>query len=109
MPICFECHLNLMDSVEAFSVLASRTRQDVLKELSATTGNADLYELSQSIAVLDSDASPEEVQCRLAHVDLPTLDAHGLIDYDESSGNVVLSERAEDLQPILNVAAELEA
>lgn len=92
-----------MNLTEIFSLLASAERQQVLIEL-WESGRTTVDELSRRIAAEDDERSSNDVEyieIQLVHNHLPRLEAYGVIEYDDGSGDVRLTATGEDLEPIL--------
>lgn len=89
------------DSNGVLSALADERRRAILRSLDRHDGDAaDLDALVDDIhdAVRDEGASPDaerqEIRIRLHHVDLPKLEAAGLIEYDADAKRVRGAENA---------------
>ena len=79
------------DPGEVLSALADEQRRAVLRSLDRGDGDAsDLDVLIDTIREENAPADVErrEVQTRLRHVDLPKLEAAGLIEYDADGGRI---------------------
>jgi hypothetical protein len=94
-----------MDSQTALSLLADTDRQHIIVELLENGGRSNVGVLSQQLAARqrnDADElGQERAKLELHHNHLPRLADHGVIEYDQRTGDVVLREVIE-LEPYLN-------
>ena len=81
---------------KAFDVLAAEHRRYLLVALM----NADDWlKVPQDVPELHDVTGSLEV--RLHHLDLPKLEANGLIDWDRKSNEIAPGTRFEEIRPIL--------
>jgi len=94
-----------------FSVLSSRRRRLALYYLWRVEGEVSIQDVATQIAVWENDvAEPEltykqrkRVYTSLHQTHFPKLEDAGVIEYDRNHGNVVLTDRAEQLDRYLGV------
>lgn len=95
----------IMDSQTVLSLLADTDRQHIIVELLENGGRSNVGVLSQQLAARQrNDADElelERAKLELHHNHLPRLADHGVIEYDQRTGDVVLREVIE-LEPYLN-------
>jgi hypothetical protein len=95
----------------AFEVLSCTRRRYVLHHLLGEDGNATLRELTMRVAAWENGVSIEKVTSKqrmrvytaLRQSHLPKMDREGVVEFDAASGDVELSESAEDLEVYLDV------
>ena len=94
----------------AFSILSSRERRIVLADmhdghvhhiddLAATT--VEVLHDGDTSPPLDDGTSRESVSIALVHNHLPRLSDHGIVEWDQRSGDVVKGERFDEILPYL--------
>lgn len=97
---------------DTYGLLAAPRRRYVLAELLENEyGTAE--ELAARIAAWEegtaidgaSEGLRREVHIALVHNHLPRLADHGVVEYDARNGDVVRSDRFEDLRPAIEAAA----
>jgi len=94
-----------------FDVLSSTRRRYVLHHLRQNDGKTNLRELSTTIAAWEYDTTPENVTSKqrtrvytaLRQSHLPKMDREGVIEFDPSSGDVTVTNEAEDLEIYLDI------
>ena len=95
-----------MNTADAFALLANPARRHVLRtllETSATTID-DLAERLAGAPNVDG-RSIDRTKIELVHDHLPRLEDHGVIEYDDRNGDVVLDD-PDDLESYLSVVEE---
>lgn len=91
-----------------FSLLASARRREVLSVLDGADAPT-VEDLAERIAAREAGApSTHEVEVSLVHAHLPKLEAAGLLEYDDETGEVTLTADVDDLRPYLERTAEAE-
>ena len=93
-----------------FDMLSSPRRRYVLHYLHRSSGRAELGELADHVAAWENETTIEglgsqerkRVYISLYQTHVPKLDEVGIVDYDQSSGVVQLTDRADDLAPYLS-------
>ncbi|MEF8776483.1 MAG: hypothetical protein V5A43_08280 [Haloarculaceae archaeon] len=104
----------LSESV-VYTVLSNYRRRSAIEELRGRTDDVTLRELSERLAARESGRDPaprklrESVYGSLHQTHLPTLDRHGLVDYDHQRKHVRPRARTRDLGPYLEVQGPLGA
>jgi DNA-binding transcriptional ArsR family regulator len=94
---------------DVYTVLSNRRRRDTLETLFRTQDEITVRELSEIIAAKEAGERPaprkvrESVYVALHQTHLPTLDDHGLVDYDRDRKLVRSNRRARDVSPYLDV------
>lgn len=90
-----------------YRLLGEPQRRYLLYQLQ-NTGQGNVEALATHIATVDPDATDAElpeakqrVYLSLVHNHLPRLADHGVLEYDLRSGDVVLADGFEDLEPLL--------
>ncbi|MFB6125431.1 MAG: hypothetical protein ABEJ59_05680 [Halanaeroarchaeum sp.] len=94
-----------------FDVLSSTRRRYVLHYLRRNDGTTNLRELSTIIAAWEYDTTPENVTSKqrtrvytaLRQSHLPKMDREGIIEFDPSSGDVIVTPEADDLEIYLDI------
>lgn len=90
-----------------FRGLADEDRRHIIYSLlQSDGGTATVSGLTQEIATQSNDR--EQVRLRLYHCHLPKLKELGIVDYDWRSGDVVLTEGAKTLRPVLEAPTDEE-
>jgi len=97
-----------------FDILSNTRRRMVLYYLREHGGPASVQEIAEQIAALENDVPPEElsrqqrkrVYVSLYQTHLPKLENAGIIAYDDSDGQVTLTERAMDIDSYLTPTTE---
>ena len=98
----------LPDTV-VYAVLGNERRRSAIEELHARAEEVSLRDLSEAIASRESGEAPaprklrESVYGSLHQTHLPTLDRHGLVEYDALRKEVRPQPRTRDLGPYLEV------
>ncbi|MDG5821520.1 hypothetical protein [Natronococcus sp. A-GB7] len=94
-----------MDSQTALNLLANADRQHIVEELLENGGRSNVGVLSQQLAARRrnnaDELQQEQARLELHHNHLPRLADHGVIEYDQRTGAIVLREVTE-LEPYLN-------
>lgn len=96
-----------------YTVLSNKRRRRALRTLLRSRDAVTVRDLSERIATAESGESPaprkvrESVYVSLHQTHLPTLDEHGLVDYDQDRKVVRSSGRARDVSPYLDVRTGL--
>ena len=88
-----------------FEILSNYRRRCVLAYLQKEGGHSDLRTLSEQIAGWENDVDPElitskqrmRVYTALRQSHLPKMDRYGIVEFDEQSGDVRLTEAAESV------------
>lgn len=86
-----------------FHLLSSDRRRFVLEYLSDTPGEVKLDELSTAMAAHENDLDPAEVDqtaqkrayISLYQTHIPRMTEHGIVEYDNDSGDVRLTRKAD--------------
>ena len=97
-----------------FDMLSSPRRRYVLHYLHRAGGRAELGELADHVAAWENDTTIEglgsqerkRVYISLYQTHVPKLDEVGIVEYDQSSGVVELTDRANDLAPYLSAETD---
>lgn len=95
---------------EVYEVLGSPRRRLVLGYLAALDEPAHLHELSRAIAAFESDVPPEDVgrdgiqriYVSLYQTHIPTLEAAGLVEYDDQERFVHLLDCPDEMAAVLH-------
>lgn len=93
-----------------FELLSSPRRRMALYYLRERGGSATVTQLAEEIASLEYDVSVEElsrqqqkrVYVSLYQTHIPKLDDAGIVEYDDDSSEVVLSDKARRIDAYLN-------
>lgn len=96
-----------MKPAEAFSLLADSKRQKVLCQLYRKNGLTSVDELAFDIGS-NADEDVKSAKFELVHNHLPRLEDHGAIEYDNRSGDIVLTDFGRELKSLLDTAVNLE-
>lgn len=94
---------------DVYTILSNRRRRNTLAELERERDELTVRELSERIASIESGEDPaprnlrESVYVSLHQTHLPTLDEHGIVDYDRDRKVVRPRERAREIRPYLNI------
>lgn len=96
---------------QIFSLLSSRRRRLVIRELARYDGPAEVGTLAELIAARENDTDREELTSQqrkraytsLYQTHLPKLADAGLVEYDRAEGVVTLTDRVVQLRPYLDV------
>ncbi|MFB6256217.1 MAG: ArsR family transcriptional regulator [Haloplanus sp.] len=94
---------------DLFSMLRNKRRREVIHYLHEQEGSVDLHDLSEYIAAMENDCTPEEVtykqrkrvQTALYQMHLPKLADRRIVEYDRRAGRVALADGADDCLPYL--------
>lgn len=97
-----------------FELLSSARRRMVLYYLRRHGGSATVSDLAKQIAAMENDIDVEDltrqqqkrVYVSLYQTHIPKLDESGIIDYDDESGEVTLTNRAVEIDTYLTPTAE---
>jgi DNA-binding transcriptional ArsR family regulator len=92
-----------------FEILSNTRRRMVLYYLRQNDGAATVKELAEQIAALENDVDPEDlrrqqrkrVYVSLYQTHVPKLEDAGIIEYDDASGEVRLTNRAGEFDSYL--------
>jgi DNA-binding transcriptional ArsR family regulator len=101
--------LDRLPESDVYTVLSNRRRRDTLETLLRTQDEVTVRELSEIIAAKEAGERPaprdvrESVYVSLHQTHLPTLDEHGLVEYDQDRKLVRSNRRARDVGPYLDV------
>lgn len=96
----------------AFDVLSSQRRRYVLHHLLGDeAGESELRDLTTQIAAWENDTDPQSVTSKqrmrvytaLRQSHLPKMDREGVVEFDPVSGDVELTEEAQQLEVYLDV------
>lgn len=99
---------------EVYDVLSNHRRRYALHYLKRNGARADLGTLSERVAAWENEIELEEVSSdqrkrvysSLQRYHLPKMDDVDLVDYDRRSGEVALTDRAEDLDLYMEVVRD---
>lgn len=99
---------------EIFDVLSNHRRRYALHYLKRSEENTELGTLSERVAAWENEVSTSEVSSdqrkrvytSLQRYHLPKMDEVDLVDYDERSGEVRLTDRADELDLYMEVVQE---
>ena len=102
-----------MNTQDAHEILANADRRHILTELSDNDGYTTISDLATLLAAhsetrVETDSALENAKIRLMHNHLPRLEDHGIIEYDNRNGAVVLT-LSETRTALLDSAEEIEA
>lgn len=97
-----------------FHLLQVKRRRDALRYLQNHNGSAEMRDVTEQVAAWENNTTVTElssnerqrVYISLYQSHLPKLDKEGVINYDQSRGNVTLTPLAEQLKPYLDVAVD---
>ncbi len=100
-----------------FSLLSNPRRRFVLQYLNRVEGPVTLQDLSVEAAAWENETDPEDltdqqrkrVQVSLYQTHIPALEDAGIIEYDSDSGEITLTDRADDLNVYLHGDIEEES
>lgn len=93
-----------------FDILSSARRRYVLYQLRTEDGPVELTELAEDVAAWENDTTVDEltkqqrkrVYVSLYQTHVPKLEDAGLVQYDQDSGEVRLTQAANDIDQYLN-------
>jgi len=93
-----------------FDILSSARRRYVLYLLRTESTPIELTDLAEQVAAWENDTTVEEltkqqrkrVYVSLYQTHVPKLEDAGLVDYDQETGDVQLTETADDVDQYLN-------
>ena len=101
---------------EIYRLISARRRRHVIHYLKQNNSQGELSELATQIAAWEHDTHPDKITSgqrkaaytalRQAH--LPKLDDAGIVSYDTTTGDVRLTETAEELTAYLEIVPENE-
>ncbi len=99
-----------------FEILSNTRRRMLLYYLRQNDGSATVRELAEQIAALENDVDVEDlgqqqrkrVYVSLYQTHVPKLDETGIIEYDDSNGEVRLTNRAKEFESYLTSTEEAE-
>ncbi|MFP9191633.1 helix-turn-helix domain-containing protein [Natronosalvus vescus] len=102
-----------MNTQDAHEILANADRRHILTELSENDGFTTISDLATILVIhsetrVETDKALENAKIRLVHNHLPRLEDHGIIEYDNRSGDVILTA-SETRTSLLDTAEEGEA
>ncbi|WP_436935638.1 DUF7344 domain-containing protein [Halovenus marina] len=91
-----------LSKAHVFELLSAQRRQEVLRYLEANGGTATLGEVAEYIAGLECEVDPAQLNSQqrkrvyvgLYQCHLPKMADAGVIDYDQSRGDIELNERS---------------
>lgn len=97
-----------------FEILSNTRRRMMLYYLSQNEGQATIQELAEQIAALENDVPVDELRRRqrkrvyvsLYQTHVPKLEDSGIVEYDDESGEVRLTERAGEFDSYLSSSTE---
>lgn len=98
-----------LEEVEIHSILSNERRRYVIEFLRETEGSLPVRDLSERIAEIETGESPPPSNIRqsayvsLHQTHLPKLDELGIVDYDGTTGDVKLTDRADQLQIYMEI------
>lgn len=98
-----------LKEVDIHSILSNERRRHVIEFLQESDGSLPVRELSERIAEIETGESPPPTNIRQsAYVSihqshLPKLDELGIVEYDSATGDVQLTERAEELRIYMEI------
>lgn len=110
-PIEEDGHPAAVSKDDAFHLLQTSRRRDVVRYLQGRNGPIELRDLAEQVAAwehgttIDSLSSSERqrVYISLYQTHLPKLDEHDIVDYDKNRGIVERRPRATQLESYLEV------
>lgn len=105
-----------ISSSVVFGILADERERYTLYYLDAHDGQGRLEQIAEQVAAWQNRTTVElatnemqnRVRAGLYHADLPKLADYGLVDYDEESGHVTLTELGDQLSPYLEFSKQTE-
>lgn len=94
---------------QAFDILSNRRRRYALHYLSEHPEGETLQELARQLAAWENEIDPDQVSKKqqkrvyvsLYQTHIPKLESEGIVDYDDESGNITLTGRADDVTTYL--------
>jgi DNA-binding transcriptional ArsR family regulator len=94
---------------QAFDILSNRRRRYALHYLSENPGGETLQELARQLAAWENEIEVEEVSKKqqkrvyvsLYQTHIPKLESEGIVEYDDDSGNITLTRRADGVTTYL--------
>lgn len=104
-----ECDLS---TSTIFDLLANARRRHVLQYLGQAIGAVRVSDLADQLALLEGDHTHEQYEriCTgLVHIDVPRLEAAGVLAYDPERETVELLEAADQLVPYLELATGIDS
>jgi len=92
----------------AFPLLSSKHRRYILYYLTRCTGTVELRELADQLVRWDGTPTDDRdrISTSLYHVHLPKLEESGVLTFNSTQRLIELEERADELKPYLELAAE---
>lgn len=96
-----------MNASEELELLSGRSRRFVLKQLAENDGVFTLDALAERLADGCTDTTIERARIALYHYHLPKLADRGAIEFDERSGDVVLTDGGKALLPTIRSLDEM--
>ncbi|AHF99528.1 hypothetical protein HALLA_12740 [Halostagnicola larsenii XH-48] len=110
-PIEADGRLEAVSKDDAFHLLQTSRRRDVVRYLQGRNGPIELRDLAEQVAAweqgttIDSLSSSERqrVYISLYQTHLPKLDEHDIVDYDKNRGIIERCQRATQLESYLEV------
>ena len=101
-----------LDESQIHNVLRNERRRRAIERLRESDGTLTVDELAEHIATLETDEEPaprkarKSVYVSLHQTHLPKLDDLGILDYDQQSKELRLTERARDVEVYMEVVPE---
>ena len=101
-----------LDESQIHNVLRNERRRRTIEQLREYDGTMTVDELAEHIATLESDESPaprkvrKSVYVSLHQTHLPKLDDLGIVEYDQQSKELRLTERAQEVEVYMEVVPE---
>jgi len=92
-----------------FKLLSHHRRRVALRYLATQAGTTSVSDVADQIALLEGEHTRdryERICTSLVHSHLPVLADAGVVDYDRDREVIELRDRATDLQPYLDLAAD---
>ncbi|RBI60995.1 hypothetical protein DMJ13_14770 [halophilic archaeon] len=101
-----------LDESEIHNVLRNERRRRTIEHLREIDGTLTVDELAEHIATLETDESPpprnvrKSVYVSLHQTHLPKLDDLGIVEYDQRSKELQLTDRAREVEVYMEVVPE---
>ncbi len=101
-----------LDESQIHNVLRNDRRRETIRYLRQTGDSLAVDDLAEHIATLETGESPpprnvrKSVYVSLHQTHLPKLDDLGIVEYDQRSKELVLNDRAREVEVYMEVVAE---